>query len=102
MSPRQRDFRSVPEVTRNESADRREKRRQTTLAVRPWEHATGPRTEAGKQRAAQNGKVRQRGELSVRDLRAALGPVLALAQQMATTRDEILQLLQKARGPGKV
>ena len=36
---------------------------------RPWEHSTGPKTELGKQQAVSNGKLRQRGEFSQRQLR---------------------------------
>ena len=43
---------------------------QVVLAHRPWEHSTGPRTQEGKQRSARNGKSRQLGVLSVRELRA--------------------------------
>jgi hypothetical protein len=86
--------------TPGQSPERREKRRQATLASRPWLRSTGPRTEAGKQRAAQNGRVRQTGEMSVRQLRAELAPFMGLARQMATTRDEIDRLLQRATGQG--
>ena len=40
----------------------------TTQAHRPWEHSTGPKTVEGKRRSAQNGKARQTGVLSVRQL----------------------------------
>ena len=76
--------------------DRREKLREAMLARRPWVHSTGPRTEAGKQRAAQNGRATQKAERSVRQLRAELAPVTALAREMAETRDEIDRLLQRA------
>lgn len=42
---------------------------QIALAHRPWEHSTGPRSLEGKKRAALNGKNRQIGVLSVRELR---------------------------------
>ena len=50
----------------------RERLRQSALANRPWEHATGPRTAAGKAQAARNGKVRQKGAQSVREVKALL------------------------------
>ena len=43
---------------------------QAALDHRPWDHSTGPRTPEGKQRSALNGKNRQIGVLSVRELRA--------------------------------
>ncbi len=76
--------------------DRREKLLEAMLARRPWVHSTGPRTKAGKQRAAQNGRATQKAERSVRQLRAELAPVTALAREMAETRDEIDRLLQRA------
>jgi hypothetical protein len=51
--------------------------------------ATGPRTEAGKRRAAENGRATQKGEKSSRQLRAELAPILALAGQMVRTRGEL-------------
>ena len=42
---------------------------QIALAHRPWERSTGPRSEEGKMQAALNGKSRQIGLLSVRELR---------------------------------
>jgi hypothetical protein len=72
-----------------------------TLASRPWVHSTGPRTDGGKLRSAQNGRATQKGELWVRQLRAELAPLMALARQMATTRDEIDGLVQRSKGPGK-
>ena len=42
---------------------------QIALAHRPWEQSTGPRSPEGKKRAALNGKSRQIGVLSVRELR---------------------------------
>jgi hypothetical protein len=82
--------------TPGQSPERREKRRQATLAVRPWVLSTGPRTEAGKQRSAQNGRATQKAERSIRQLRAELAPVMALARDMAATRDEMDRLLEGA------
>src|SRR5262249_34904384 len=64
----------------------RERLRQAALANRPWEHATGPRTPEGKARAAANGKARQKGERSVREVRALLGGLRALLAGMAAAR----------------
>jgi hypothetical protein len=80
-----------------QSPERREKWRRATLANRPWRLSTGPKTEAGKHRSAENGRARQKGELSVRQVRAELAAVMALAQDMSGARDEIEQLLQQAR-----
>lgn len=50
----------------------RERMRQAALANRPWVHSTGPKTEAGKRQAARNGKARQLGPESVREVRREL------------------------------
>jgi hypothetical protein len=52
------------------------------MANQPWQHATGPRTEAGKEQARKNGKKRQKGQQSVRALRGELTEVNDLIQQM--------------------
>jgi hypothetical protein len=50
----------------------REKLRQGALKYRPWEHSTGPRTPRGKAQARVNGKRRQNGPLSTREMKAEL------------------------------
>jgi len=50
----------------------REKLRAAALKYQPWRHSTGPRTVAGKAQAALNGKKRQKGSMSVREVRAEL------------------------------
>lgn len=64
----------------------RERLRQAALRNRPWEHSTGPTTAAGKAQAAANGKRRQVGPVSVRELRAGLAGLTALARDMAEAR----------------
>jgi len=56
----------------------RERLRQAALTNRPWRFSTGPRTARGKASAAANGKKRQKGELSVRELRAEVADVRSL------------------------
>src|SRR4051812_31726613 len=68
------------------SAAGRERLRQAALANRPWDHATGPRTPAGKARSAANGKACQKGSKSVRALRAELADVRDLVVQMRAAR----------------
>src|SRR4051812_40741936 len=63
-----------------------ERIRAATLANRPWEHSTGPRTPEGKARAAANGRSRQVGERSVRSLRAEVAACLKLVREMASLR----------------
>ena len=52
--------------------------RAAALRAKPWRSATGPRTPAGKARAAANGKVRQRGPLSYREARAEIAKLRQL------------------------
>jgi hypothetical protein len=64
----------------------RERLRQAVLRSRPWRFSTGPRTAAGKARSAQNGRARQRGPASVRQLRAELADVRALLGELRAGR----------------
>ena len=56
------------------SPEGREKLRQAAVANRPWEHSTGPRTPEGKARSAANGKVRQKGPFSTREIQRMVEP----------------------------
>jgi hypothetical protein len=51
-----------------------------------WIAATGPRTAEGKAKSASNGKVRQKGPRSIREIRAELGELRGLLQAMKETR----------------
>jgi hypothetical protein len=64
----------------------RERLRQAALRHRPWEHSTGPRTPAGRAQSALNGKRRQRGPQSLREVRAALKEVRELVRHMRQAR----------------
>jgi hypothetical protein len=66
----------------------RERLRQAALRHRPWTHSTGPRTAAGKAQAVLNGKRRQLGSCSVRELRAALGKMLHQVHEMSESRTQ--------------
>ena len=60
--------------------------RQSTLAHRPWERSTGPRTPEGKARSAQNPKLLKKGDRSVRELQAELAGLEGLFRQMDACR----------------
>src|SRR5262245_41193033 len=64
----------------------REKLRRAAQRHQPWRYATGPRTAEGKATAARNGKARQKGPQSVRDLRAALAPLRDLLRALQESR----------------
>jgi hypothetical protein len=64
----------------------REQLRQAALRNKPWRHSTGPRTPEGKARAAANGRRRQCGPLSIRQLDAQLADLATFANSMVETR----------------
>ena len=64
----------------------RERLRQAALAGRPWLHSTGPKSDAGKRRVAENGKRRLGGEPSAREVRRQLAAVGGLATSMGELR----------------
>src|SRR5262245_57031787 len=71
----------------------RERLRQSALEHQPWLRSTGPRSPAGKARAAANAKVRQKGPLSVRGLRSSLAEACRLVSGMAEARKLVAGLL---------
>jgi hypothetical protein len=54
-----------------------ERLRAAARATRPWELTRGPKTAAGKARSAANGRYRQKGVKSLRELHAELQAELA-------------------------
>ena len=60
--------------------------RASALAHKPWRYSTGPRTQAGKRKVALNGKKRQLGPRSVREIKADLSGVRDLLQQLKASR----------------
>jgi hypothetical protein len=65
----------------------REKIRENNRRVRPWEYSTGPRTAAGRARSALNGKIRQKGRYSIREL-----------QRLGKDIDGYVAAMRKSRG----
>ncbi len=59
-----------------------ERLRQSTLAHRPWEHSTGPRTPEGKAKTALNPKVRQKGDRPIREIKAEVAGLADLVNEM--------------------
>jgi hypothetical protein len=64
----------------------RRRLRESALAHQPWRFATGPKTAAGKARSAANGKKRQLGSRSVREVRADLADLRGLLAEMRACR----------------
>jgi hypothetical protein len=64
----------------------RERLRESTLKHQPWRHSTGPRTPEGKKKAALNGKKRQMGSKSVREVRAEVAKLRGFVVEMREAR----------------
>ena len=79
----------------------RERLRAAALANRPWRFATGPRTPVGKAQSAANGKLGQKGPLSVRELRAELAAFHDLARALAEGRRQLAGIRPAASGCGE-
>lgn len=60
----------------------RERLRQAALRNKPWLHSTGPTTPEGKARSAANGRKRQVGEKSIREIRAEVRMDRLLTEQI--------------------
>ena len=67
----------------------RQRLRDAALRNRPWQYSTGPRTAAGKARAALNGKLRQVDEVSVREVRHELAGLNNVIEQLAALRRQL-------------
>lgn len=59
----------------------RQRLREAALRNRPWAKSTGPRTEQGKTQARINGKLRQKGLLSTREIQAELREIRRLIRE---------------------
>jgi hypothetical protein len=68
----------------------RERLRHSALLHQPWRRATGPKTPAGKAQVRQNGKRRQSGPISARELRTELNRLQSI---LATARSARLTAL---------
>ena len=68
------------------TAEGRQRLRELALVKRPWLHSTGPKSDAGKRRVAENGKRRLGGEPSAREVRRQLAALGNLATDMAALR----------------
>ena len=64
----------------------RELLRLAALRNQPWQYSTGPKTPERKAKSALNGKVRQKGPRSVRELRRDLAPFYELLNEMRECR----------------
>jgi hypothetical protein len=74
---------SVGRPKRNLTPEGRQRLREAALRNKPWQHATGPRTPAGKARVAENGRYRQRGRKSKRAIKKEIQEALMTTAQLA-------------------
>ena len=63
------------------SQARRQRQREAIQRWKPWEQSTGPRSEAGKARAAQNGRTHGLFDARSRDLMRSLHELLREQRQ---------------------
>ena len=80
------------------TAEGRQRLQEAARQNRPWEHSTGPKTIAGKAKAAANGRARQSGPKSRRQIRKE---VLAEAKQI-TELSRIRSDLERSIAGSKV
>jgi hypothetical protein len=73
----------------------RERLRQAALRNQPWTRSTGPRTAVGKAVVARNGKARQEGAISVREL---WREIHLIWQAFESRNKEILKIFHDDRG----
>ena len=73
----------------------RDRLREAALSHHPWELSTGPRTVAGKAIAAVNGKRRQKGRYSVRELRQFRVALEARLEPIKQARQTVLAALSQ-------
>ena len=69
-----------------------EARRRLRAAIcrrQPWKRSTGPKTAKGKQQSVRNGKRRQTGPISVREMRVKLADIRILVESMKAVRREV-------------
>ena len=69
-----------------------EKLRQAALRNQPWKKTTGPRSARGRAQMVINGKRRQLGERSVREVKADVAELNYLLQHMDTCQKVISQV----------
>jgi hypothetical protein len=88
---------------RNITPETRAKWRAAILANKPWRFSTGPKTAEGKAQVVRNGKKRQHGEFSCRELAALAREARALLREIETEGKKLDRALRRdaveRRGP---
>lgn len=73
--------------------------RAAALKNQPWKHSTGPKTAEGKAQAARNGKTRQLGNYSYRELFAIAKALRQEVRAAAACRKDAAKSLAAERRP---
>ena len=69
-------------------------RQQASIRIhKPWEQATGPRTDDGKKKSAQNGCLTRRGNRGISEMRREMAAVAQLIHTMRDDRRSVLEVL---------
>lgn len=71
------------------SLESRQRLRVAAYKNQPWQRSTGPRTPVGKAKVARNGKVRQIGPRSIREIRAYLRDIMRLIEEVRKIREAV-------------
>ena len=69
----------------------RRRLREAAQRNRPWEHSNGPKSEAGRAQSRTNGKARQIGDRSIREVRCEVAASKAFRQTLAELRVCVLE-----------
>ena len=80
------------------TAEGRQQLQEAALRNQPWRFSTGPKTAAGKAQVVKNGKKRQIGPRSVREIRAELAGALSLLRGMGQDRQVAEELAVNYEG----
>ena len=73
------------------SLESRHRIRDAIIKNKPWNRSTGPRTAAGKAKVARNGKLRQKGPRSVREIRADICAIMWLIEANKKSWEAVLR-----------
>ena len=75
------------------SLESRHRIRVAAFKNQPWQRSIGPRTPAGKAIVARNGKLRQIGPRSIREIRADLCEIMCLIEVARKSREAVLRVV---------
>jgi hypothetical protein len=71
------------------TAEGRQRLREAALAAKPWHFATGPKSLEGKRKSAANGRRRQKGEFSARQILATTAEINRMIRSLSELRHSL-------------